>query len=210
MEQVQTRSPAKVNEVINFMDSFSPDRISKLKTQFPEHKNILKGGILQGEETVYPFSDLLVKGSICLEGMDEVINQCSAKKPKIRHRLKNLVNVQLVTQIIIAISGASIVTTLSNKLNNNLSIYAGILAFIGALLTIYIQFKTGILGQNSKNVFQLYDVLVTNNLKAESSKKDLVFLLKINNSNTYNDLDELIKNCNNLCFETRRVLEDFE
>jgi len=253
----------KINESVSLLFEFNPTLIEELKKEFPNHKSILKRGIILGEEEeklVAKIRDFIANNEIkdaieefkhtgyfrneiaiqeanlkeidskyqnslidydefnkhtnkvrhallnigtkiieeselngvesdferrVLKQDDEttkenelrlkvvksslelIISKCDTFIPRLKRKLKMLNGVQLISQIVIAISGASLLTLLSTEVDKSINYLIGFLTLIGSLLTIYVQSKSIAINPNSNSVFKIYEDLVNLHIDAE-------------------------------------------
>lgn len=198
---------ANINEIVGLIQVTDPKVLEKLQGQFPEYADLFQPGIILGEadETIDP-TEILARGTICKAGLELVLKQCNEKLPMLKRRLKRLGNVQLTSQIIVGISGASLLTQPANA-NPAMNYAAGGLALLGSLLTIYSQHKSGTVLNSSQSIFSFYEKLVDNKLEAEQLLTDVGLALQVFEKSNQEKLPGIVAKGNQICMEIRKILE---
>src|SRR5690606_4697000 len=140
----------------------------KLKVEFPEYEGLLKPGITLGEDdNKDKMRELKVRATVCKTGLNLILKKSEEILPKVKSSLKLLNNVQFISQIIIAISGASILVFLQENHSDAVKVMIGLMTLIAALLTLFVQHKSGTIALGENSLSKLFNDLTDYKLNAE-------------------------------------------
>lgn len=170
------------NKLVNFNDSAVSEQFNKASK---ENELRLK----------------IVKSSL-----EVIISKCNSFIPKLKTRLKRLNNIQLISQMIIAVSGASLLITLSNETNVSITYLIGTLTLICSLLTLYVQSKSVSMNPHSGSLFKIYEDLINLHISAEQKLSELIIYSSLNNGFLDERLPEILISSNELCIEIRKLI----
>ena len=197
----------QINESLSLLEDFSPDIIDKLKDEYPNLTDTFRTGIMLGDDDMKgKKEEIELRVEIIKSSLEVIISKCDSFIPKLKIRLKRLNNIQLISQIIIAISGASLLTILSSEISKSINYVVGALALIGSLLTIYVQGKSISINPNSSSLFNVYEDLVNLHINAEQKLSDLTIYSSISDGLADKKLPEILSSSNDLCVEIRKLI----
>jgi len=213
----------KINDVIGLLYHSEPGMLKDLNLKFPDYKEVLKPGevlgsyddiqsadsktMLDDAEKEKIASDLMVRATVCLAGLRAVLKICDVNLPPLKKRLKRLGNIQLASQLIVAISGATLLTKEGSTLPY-MNIVIGLLTLIGSILTLYIQHKSGTVLNNSQSIFSMYNTLIDHRFAAEALKQEIEIEMKIFDQHAPPEkLLDMINQANKICLEIKVTLE---
>jgi hypothetical protein len=183
-----------IDEIIAFLEKKEPKAIEKLRSDNPEFHEILKIGSILGaqEENI---KELIVRAKVCLTGAQVTINKCDEFIQMIKDKLRNSKRLQLYGQILTAVGGASVLTTLSIDFKT-ITYIAGTITLLGSLAPMIVESqKKGV----SKNI-QLEDLFFELiNLRQEADKQLNEISMFIDNNFNIQGIREIIIRCNQLC-----------
>ena len=205
------------NEIIGLMHSLDPERLQELKQKFPQYAAQLEPGITLGNEKSQ--EEGVVKGvdsakrqmtafraELCKSGLETILETIPGKIAGLRKRIKSLRNIQLVSQIVIAVSGASIFALLGKEMDwvNRL---AAVLALLGSVLTLIAkQRETGTIS-GSESLTVMYDKLVESEIKATANHRELNVLKEfVHETGQWDKLSELVNRTNSMSEELQIML----
>lgn len=215
----------KINESLSLLEDFNPSVINELKKSYPHLSKVFKGGIMLGaeeeiskkiannssngnlsswNETKNQEAELRLK--IAMSSLEVIVSKCDSFIPNLKKKLKRLNAIQLVSQLVIAISGASLLTILSTEISKSVNYLIGALTLTGSLLTIYIQSKSTSITPNSKSIFKIYEDLVNLHLNAEQKLSELKIYNTLSNGLSNKRLPKLIESSTELCLEVRKLM----
>ncbi len=195
-------------DILGLIKSTDPQKLEDLCRQFPGYEHIFTPQIHFGQETasIFNLNELLVLGSMCRLGLETVLKKCEETMPVLKKRLKNLGNIQLGSQMVVALSGASLLSQASNAMPGLLYI-TGLLTLSGTLLNLVIQHRSGTILNNNQSIFSLYDKLVDHKLEAEQQLIELDLALKVLDEHRLERLAGIVSAGNTVCLEIKKVLE---
>jgi hypothetical protein len=199
---------ANINEVIGFLEIADPTALNSLRIEFPEYESILQQGITLGDDktlSVNP-NEALVRGVACKTGLESVLKKCDELLPLLKRKLKTLGNVQLGSQIMVGISGASLLTQLVNTIPS-ITVIIGLLTLLGPILTLFVQHKSGTILNNSQSIFSFYDKLVDNKFEAEQLLLEVDLALQAYKDDNPERLITVVNKSNQICLEIRKIVE---
>ena len=107
--------------------------------------------------------------------LETISRESNRMLPTVRQRLRGLKTTQLVSQIMVALGGASIVATLGES-KPIFNLVAGGVATIGSLLAIYAQSRSTGLGSGAKSLSEVYTQLTEYRIQADKQLRELALL----------------------------------
>ena len=143
---------------------------------------------------------------IVMSSLEIIVSRCDIFIPNLKARLKRLNTIQLISQLVIAFSGASLLIKMSTELSMSFNYLIGGLTLIGSLLTIFIQGKSTSINPNSKSLFNIYEDLVNLHLNAEQKLSEFNIHKSLPNGLSNKKLSVLIESSNDLCLEVRKLM----
>ncbi|HZG00197.1 MAG TPA: hypothetical protein VEY71_04300 [Chitinophagales bacterium] len=202
-----------INEVINLLEAYAPAELQDLKKTYPEQENALRRGINAGETPapndgrVGTQDELYVRVVATIKGLELVIRKCNEVQPMLKTRLRNLGKVQFVSQLVVALSGATLLAMLQKENNILFNTISGSLTLCGAILTLFVQHRSGTVVPGSRSLFQLYDPLVDNKIAAEHSLQELSIAVDTYQHQSKEKVAELVSKSNGICWEMKKLLD---
>ncbi len=209
IKKIQTMDTfLRINEVIGFLEQSDPAALEALRKEHPEYESILQQGITLGNEN-HLFADpneASVRSFASKRGLETALKKCDELLPVLKLKLKRLGNIQLGSQMVIGISGASLLSQLVNTVPS-ITIISGLLAIIGSTLTLIVQHRSGTLLNNSQSIFSFYDKLVDNKFEAEQQLMEIDLALSAYKNNSPERLVAVVNKSNQICLEIRKIIE---
>jgi len=195
-----------VTEVLAYLEFVDPDSLNHLLDQL-KLKPVPKEGFSHLDYDSPDSEEMQDRVTLCKTALKSVLEKCDEYLPALKRKLKALGRVQLVSQVLIIISGASLVTS-ANKLIPALTIITGALTLLGSILTLIVQYKSGIILNNTTTgIFSFYDQLVDSRLEAEQQSIELELALKAYDGKDPQRLINSITKVNEICLQVRKLLE---
>ncbi|HAS42132.1 MAG TPA: hypothetical protein DCS93_16765 [Microscillaceae bacterium] len=188
-----------VNEVYDLLSLHDAQELNKLKAkykgkgkgEYQDYEHIFSAGIIAGEGED---DELLVRANLSLLGLKYILLRSKRLLPKLQKRIKGFNNIQLISQIIIAISGATLLTTFRKPFEPLTKIVVGALALTGSLLSIYVQKRLGNVALGEKSLAKLLNDLIDQQAKAEMYFDEMGILSKkIQLESATNDISQKAK-----------------
>lgn len=200
---------APINEIIGFLELYGQDEIQEIRTEYPEYNKILKMGILLGEEDNEndEIEELKVRTHVSKVGINIIIEEAENLIPKIKSRLNKHNRIQFFSQTILAFSSMLILIYPLDSINQNSRYIIGFMILIPALLTIYIQYKSGIIGSNEGNLLKTFNDLVDYKINAEHYLRELIILDRLKPSTSVKYAQEIIKKSNTISLEMKKIIQ---
>lgn len=194
----------QINELIALIEDFSPNELNRLKKEFPNATSILRTGqhLGEGDNNL-----LIVKMSVCISGLNIIISKCKDLMPKMKKKIDKISTLQLISQLIVALSGAAIISTLQQEGFIWLKYISSALVLIGSLLGIYVQHISNSI-YNNNSFFSIYSALNENYLQAEQHLTDLEIFSKINqmDDKCIEEVSQIIRNANATSIQIRKLI----
>jgi hypothetical protein len=195
-----------INEVLGLINDRQPKLLDELRAKFNDHKEIIQLGQTLGEVGNISVNEIMVRAEVCMSGLKVVLSTCDSNLPLLKQRLKNLGSIQVISQVIVALSGATLLTQ-NQTAHPQVKIIVGFLALSGSILTVFAQHKSGTILSNSQSIFSIYDKLVDNKFEAELLRQEIEIEIKIANEENPDKLITIISDANKICLEIRKMLE---
>lgn len=195
-----------VNEVITYLEANDPNTLTDLRKQF-NNNPVLKEGVTLGLQEHTPKQDeIIVRVTLCKKALESVLKKCNEYQPVLKRKLKLHGNVQLASQLLIIFSGASLMTAVSETYPV-LRYISGGLTLLGSLLTLFVQFKSGVLSNSPSSVTASYDKLIDSKFDAEQQSVELDLAFKAYDGTNPQRLLDAITRVNDICLEAKKLLE---
>jgi len=192
-----------VNEIVSLLEDFSPIELEKLRQNFPKQRSILSSGQILGETNK---DELKLKMELSLSGLKVILQQCKEKIPKLKSRLKKISRLQFISQLVVLISGATIISILQRGELKWLTYLSSTLVLIGSIINLYTQ-NISNSAYNEKSMMNIYETLTDHFIEAEQLQKDLEFYNSLESLQGKEDeIPEIIKNVNKASLEIKKVL----
>ncbi|MFD2943253.1 hypothetical protein [Flavobacterium notoginsengisoli] len=187
----------QINEMIYALEKLNPAKLNQIRTRYSDHSEILESGVVLGEEVnKNPDAEILIKAEICKESNNEILKKCDVEFPIIKRRIKNYRKLNLLSQIITALSSAGVVSTLlADNIKNQKSIGL-IMGFIGLVSSLIPIINEHIItGINNKKINESFEDIVKYRLEIESNNKELFYFITAKIPD-YEKISAIINNCN--------------
>ncbi|MEM6721686.1 MAG: hypothetical protein AAF611_20325 [Bacteroidota bacterium] len=199
---------APINNLIGFLDLFGKKEIEAIRAKYPKYKDILKSGVLMGEEnTDDELEELKLRAHVSKTTINIMIQKADDVLPKVKSKLKMHNRIQFFSQITLAISSTLILIYPLEEINHLSKFLLGFMTLIPSLLTIYVQYKSGIVGSNEENLSKVFNNLVDYKLNAEHYLRELIILDKIKLSSSIGYAQETIRKSNNISTEIKKIIQ---
>lgn len=210
MGLIKFNKEAPINEIIGLLDSFDESELAELREQFQEYGDILKPGITLGEEdSKDELKELKVRSEVCKAGLNLILKKSEGLLPKIKFRLKLMNNIQFSSQIVVAISGASILVILQEKHGEVIKYIIGSLTLIAALLTLFVQHKSGTIALGENSLSKVFNDLTDHKLTAEHYLEELVIIEKLNFSSSVEKVAQIIQKSNEISLQMKKIIQKY-
>ena len=187
----------QINEMIYALEKLNPHKLTLIRQQNPRHSELLQSGVTLGnEENNDVRTEILIKAEICKASNSEILKKCDTEFPIIKRRIKNYRKLNLLSQIISAISSAGIVSTFltANYPNQTkVGLIMGLIGLTSSLIPIANEYL--ITGINNKKINEAFVDLVKYRLEIESTDKDLEYFIK-SRTPDFEKISSIINNCN--------------
>jgi len=186
---------APINEIVGLLNTFGEGELSKLKEQYPEYSEMLKPGLTLGEEDIKDeLKELKIRATICKTGLNLILGKANGLLPKIKSKLKLLNNVQFISQIIVAISGASILIFLQEKYEDTTRLAVGTLTLFAGLLSLFVQHKSGTTDYK---------------LNAEHFLEELIIIERLDFSSSKEQVSQIIQKSNEISLQMKKIIQKY-
>jgi len=210
LESIKFNKNLPINEIIGLLYLYSESELTKLRNEFPEYDELLKPGITLGEEKVEDeLKELKVRAMVCKTGLKLILKKSEKILPKIKYRLKFLNNVQFISQVVVAISGASILVFFQKKYEEATKIVIGSLTLIAALLTLFVQYKSGTIALGENNLSKIFNDLTDYKLNAEHFLEELRIIEELNFSSSIEQLPQIIQKSNDISLQMKKIIQKY-
>lgn len=199
---------APINEIIGLLYNFGQSDLEGLRKSYPQYSELLKPGILLGEEnTINETEELKVRSEVSKIGLKLILGKTDKLLPKIKNRLKLLNNIQFISQIVVTISGASILVFLQEKHGETVKYIVGGLTLLAGLLSLFVQNKSGTIGLGENSLSKVFSTLTDHKLNAEHYLDELIILEKLNYSSSKDQISQIIQKSNEISLSMKKIIE---
>ena len=171
---MKSNNPSEINYLVRYLNNNDKNRLITLKQKFEEFKGYLEEpepGIIMGtDEKSSEIEEYKFRLEVCNAGLLSIFNKAEQVISQLRIKLKKLNNIQLVSQLIVLLSGATILSTLQNDFDEEykwLKFIAPSLVLVASILTIWAKNKSESFLTGNKNLYESTSNLIT--LKNQAS-----------------------------------------
>ncbi len=156
---------SKINFLVSFLNSNDKNKLVSLKQKFEEFQEYLEPGVIMGtDEESTAIEEYKFRLEVCNAGLLSIFKRAEQTISQLRIRLKKLNNIQLVSQLIVLLSGATILSTLQNDFEENykwLKFVAPSLVLVASILTIWAKNKSESFLTGNKNLYESTSNLIS-------------------------------------------------
>ncbi|MEL6135713.1 MAG: hypothetical protein AAFR59_20330, partial [Bacteroidota bacterium] len=214
----------RTNEIIGFLQAHSPDELAALQNEFSDFRHLLSVGVEMGEaKDVVNRLDIdklqtrniptpgpqarkvLMYAKLTEKALAEALVKAGELMQKLRVRIKRARNVQLISQIIVALGGASLFTDIG-KQTDWVKYAAGGTALIGSILTLVVQrLEVGTFSGGS-SMASIYDDLVELRVQAQQQKRELEVALDfVEETEQWKELEKILHATNDITGDIQTI-----
>jgi len=129
--------------------------------------------------------------------------------PKIKSKLKLLNNVQFISQIIVAISGASILIFLQEKYEDTTRLAVGTLTLFAGLLSLFVQPKSGTIAMGDNSLSKVFNELTDYKLNAEHFLEELIIIERLDFSSSKEQVSQIIQKSNEISLQMKKIIQKY-
>lgn len=206
---VSTPNDVPLDEVVGLLQRFSKQELEGMKLKYPEHEELLKHGQEMGvpAPTISSQKELKVRLDIIRKGLEIILIKADEKSIQLKRRIDVLKNIQLASQIVMAISGASILILLQNTYEI-FKIIAACLVLLGSMLTIFVQHKSGTISNGEGSLSSIYGKLIDYKINAEHYLQELIIYMKLEHDpSSYERISQIFQEVNEISFKLKTILQ---
>lgn len=207
---MQIDKPA-VNEIVNLLHDHNQIELSKLANTYPQYEKIVTQKTISGTDNQCEENELKFRAELCKEGLKTLISKSQLLIPQIKKKIKWFKNLQLISQVIVAVSSSSLLLILQTNLADNKiaeTVVASLTLFASVLsLILKNRFEANILGNFSLS--KIYEKLIEYKIASEHNIQELTLFIKLNLFSTGSRISKIIKNTNNDMIDFQKLLEKF-
>lgn len=205
-----------------YLQQHDPEGLRLLKAQFPNHsltpasfdtlasvssRTAGEESFELDETTPEAQDEISLRLAIARQTLKRIYAKAETVLPAFRRRLSSLKTWQFASQILIALSGASLLTTLGET-SPLFTMIAGGLALLGSLITIYAQYRSTGLGEGTGSLTELYTKLVEKRAAVLRNLRELEVLSRFGAAQRDpQEVADIIQDSDNLSEEVGRILD---
>jgi hypothetical protein len=168
---MEKNSQSKINFLVSYLNNNDKNKLVTLKQKFEEFQEYLEPGIiLESNEKIFEIEEYKFRLELCNVGLLSIFKKAEQDILKSRIKLKKINNIQIVSQLIVLLSGATILLTLQDDFGGNfkwLKYIAPSLVLVASILTIWAKNKSESFLVGNKNLYESTSNLIT--LKNQAS-----------------------------------------
>lgn len=209
MGQNNVNKTPPTNEIVDFLRLYDKSKVTELESSFPEYQKLFKEGMMMGENRVETVNEeLKVRAEITKKGLQLILKKSEELLPKVKSKIKKLNSIQFISQVVVAISGASILLSLEKKFNF-ITPLVGVLTLVASLLTLFIQHKSGTIAFGDNSLSQLFNELTDYKLKAERFLEELIIAERLDYSSSIEKVSQIINESNDISLEMKKIIAKY-
>lgn len=202
----------EINELVSLLNDYEKEKLLQLRKEYPEYKEMLELGVTLGEkdsDSEEEIRELKFRADVCSKGLKIILYECNELKSKIKSKLKVFNTLQILSQILILITGTVLISFINNSNYSTIKIIAIILTLISSVVTLIIKYLSGNITPHSKNLYLIYEDLIKEHINAEHSISEIKILKQFDNDKAINRLSEIIKVGNTASFKLKTFIEKY-
>jgi hypothetical protein len=197
--------PPPINDIVNFLESHSPNDLDALRHKYPEAERgkILQIGIIAGSADRH----LPARAETAYRGLEGAVRVCEQLIPKIQEKLRRAGKYQFIGQVMSVIGGASIFGTLAGDFPKAATYAGALVTLIGSLMPQIAQYAGRALSPES-NLFDIFKELISCRTEANLIRQEIepwIGNKAEGDDEEYTLLKELITKANSLCSRVTQV-----
>jgi hypothetical protein len=195
LEEVQ------VNEILGFLDKFSPASLGVLRAEFPDDAEEIKSGFIAGEQNER--NRLKIRSSII--SLQEVVKNCELQLPGLTQRLGSRRKIRFVAEVLSIVGGASIWGVLRTNNVVTAEILAALLTLFGSILALTNwYYATNI---EDEQVLEVRAKLIAFKVEAQALLDELIIFKGATTDDEFEIVAPSVARANKLCRDARELLE---
>ncbi|AEV31033.1 hypothetical protein Oweho_0006 [Owenweeksia hongkongensis DSM 17368] len=205
---IQLSQRAPVNEIVGLLQTHNESELDLLRQRYPGFLEILKPGLPMGdnENQLDTEKELEMRATVCEAGLNLVFEKAGNLLPLLKGRLKKLNGVQFISQILVLLSGTTILAYFKEDHEKIVSMIVGFFTLSAGILSLYVQRKSGTIISESGGITKVYNELTDYQLKAEIYLNELKILREINWSKPNEQVMQIITEANLISSEMNRII----
>lgn len=160
-----SNNQSKINFLVSYLNTNEKNKLVTLKQKFEEFKDYLEPGvIMETDEKTTEVEEYKFRLEVCNTGLLSIFKKAEQNISELRIRLKKLNTIQLISQLIVLLSGATILSTIQSDFGGNykgLKFIAPSLVLVASILTIWAKNKSESFLTGNKNLYESTSNLIT-------------------------------------------------
>ena len=202
--------PPSINNTVSLLNKFDRPKLTELEANFATHSQLLRPGMELGEdEDNFTLEELTVRAQVSKSGLELIHRKANELLPKIKSRIKTLSTVQLVSQIIVSISGASLILLLEENFGYPIKLTIGALTLIAGILSIIVQQKSGTIAFGENSLSKTFNSLTDYKISSDYLIQELTILEEIGYSSKPKKTKEVISKANEMSWNIQKIIEKY-
>ena len=172
-----TNKSLKINNIVDFLERKDKNSLEDLISRFPQFRKELKGITLNTESP--GLDELRFRVEVSRSGLQSIYTQSEKAFITLKTRLKKLNSIQLLSQVIIIISGATILSTIQQNLGDQYNVFkfvAPSLVLVGSILTLIAKNKSESFLTGNENLYEITSKLISYKSEAKNLLRELEIL----------------------------------
>lgn len=209
MTNKNRHSPVPVNEIIGFLEVSNSTALEALRNDNSDFEELLKTGIKLGDKDDKTSENQMLsfKLDISEKGLAEIHSKSVDLKSIIKKRLKVRDRLQLISQVIVAFCGASVISTLVKE-SDSFRYLVGGLSLAASILTIFTKQQSG-QPYGKSGLIKTLNSLSENHITAKQYLDEISIIKQLPIVKNEKRVISLIGECNRLSKETHLLIDKF-
>jgi len=192
---------ASINEAVFLLAQTAPERLEKLRGQFPQFSEELQEGIYAGEEAedatkTDKISYLADKAQIVIAALDEASKLAESAMGAVVKSINKARLRRLVSQVLVLVGSSSLLGAVALE-GKTATVLSAIITLLAALGNLFAEHYERLLNPQSGNIYDAFQKLGEGAYKARTFASDLRLALKHQEGEA--ELADLIGKANELC-----------
>lgn len=153
----------EIRDLIFLLEKYDTRSLNDLRRQYPRYRAYLEpDGVALVAKANVTSDEYRFRLNVCKKGLEGALSSASLALPQLVEKLKRLRNLELINQIIIFISGATILSMVRKDLGNSynwVKYIAPSLVLISSVITIIVKNRSVSFFSGNQNLYQLVSSL---------------------------------------------------
>jgi len=196
---METQAPP-INEIVGLLGKFAPRKLTALRLGYPELGPLLQEGVIAGE----PGPLTLSLARACVDSLGTASLLCDKGLDGAKKRLTSARTLRFIAGAASALGSGSVLGSIKSG-PVGATVAGGVVALVGSIATLGIEFYEKIYSSNKANLLQIYSDLVDCRSDVAESKAEIEAMIANAKDSDAKKLDAAIRSANQTCRKIRSL-----